>query len=464
MTDTWTYLEGVSLGGKYTLDKLLGGDESDAFFLARLPEGRRVMLEAVPLNGEEGERRLRGWRVAAAMSHPNLMRILDTGRTQAGGPELAYALMEFPDDDLGTVLRERALTEDEAREALASLTAALAYLHGRGVAHGQIEPANIAAVEGAIKISSNNLRPGGRCAEDVRALGLTLYEMLTRRRDPETSEVGQIPEPFRAIVRGAVHEGWTLERITAELSPPQQQPAPPPKVSRPPSLSPPAPSSPPPPLSPPPQPVASPPPPSPPPQPVASPPPPAAVPAAPPEPVVPPIAAPPRHSAARPPAAPQPVARRRTPIWVFVAAAIVVLLVVLLARGRRTGEPQPAAERVAIPSVTPPAAAPVTPPAAPPEAARAAPEVTRPSPPPSEPRIWRVVAYTFSRQRDAANKAATINRKWAGLHAGVFSIDSGGPFMVSLGGRMTRVEALKLQRSAIAKGLPRDTFVRNFSR
>jgi hypothetical protein len=37
------------------------------------------------------------------------------------------------------------------------------------------------------------------------------------------------------------------------------------------------------------------------------------------------------------------------------------------------------------------------------------------------------------------------------------------PYFVSLGGRMTLSEAERIQRDARAKGMPKDTFVRNFS-
>lgn len=78
--------------------------------------------------------------------------------------------------------------------------------------------------------------------------------------------------------------------------------------------------------------------------------------------------------------------------------------------------------------------------------------------------VWRVVAYTYSRYRDAQAKADHINGKLPGLHASVFAPrgKDQAPFFVSLGGRMTRAEAMNLQRVALAKGLPRDTFVRNF--
>jgi hypothetical protein len=83
----------------------------------------------------------------------------------------------------------------------------------------------------------------------------------------------------------------------------------------------------------------------------------------------------------------------------------------------------------------------------------------------SEPdRIWRVIAYTYNGLTHAENKARTINGKYPQFHAEVFAPRgrNRGPYLVSLGGRKTRAEALHVQQAARAKGLPRDTFVRNY--
>jgi hypothetical protein len=76
-----------------------------------------------------------------------------------------------------------------------------------------------------------------------------------------------------------------------------------------------------------------------------------------------------------------------------------------------------------------------------------------------------VVAYTYGAFREADHKAHRINEKWPAFRAEVFAPKGRGrgPYYVALGGRMARLDAERLQRSARAVGLPRDTFVRNFS-
>jgi eukaryotic-like serine/threonine-protein kinase len=146
----------------------------------------------------------------------------------------------------------------------------------------------------------------------------------------------------------------------------------------------------------------------------------------------------------------------RVPAWVYgVAAGLVIAIALAFAL-------KPAPTKPAVP---PPVAAPapVSPsPAPPPSAAR--PETAEAAPQRGR-TVWRVVAYTYNHYRDAERKARSINSRLPGLRAAVFTPRGKDrpPYFVALGGRMTRAEALNLRHVARAKGLPRDTFVRNYS-
>jgi hypothetical protein len=78
--------------------------------------------------------------------------------------------------------------------------------------------------------------------------------------------------------------------------------------------------------------------------------------------------------------------------------------------------------------------------------------------------MWRVIAYTYTSRAAAEKKARAINGKWPDLLTEVF-VPGGanGLYLVALGGRMTREEALNLQRRAQGKGIPRDSYVQNYS-
>ena len=74
-----------------------------------------------------------------------------------------------------------------------------------------------------------------------------------------------------------------------------------------------------------------------------------------------------------------------------------------------------------------------------------------------------MIAYTYRTHDAAARKADRINERHADLAATVFSPqDKQGYFLVALGGRMSRQDAVRLQEKARAEGLARDVYVKKF--
>ena len=85
------------------------------------------------------------------------------------------------------------------------------------------------------------------------------------------------------------------------------------------------------------------------------------------------------------------------------------------------------------------------------------------APPPAGKEMWRVIAFTYRTRDAAAKKVQELNQHHSALNAAVFSPkNKRGYYLVSLGGRMTREEAVRLQRTARGKGLPRDLYVQNY--
>ena len=120
---------------------------------------------------------------------------------------------------------------------------------------------------------------------------------------------------------------------------------------------------------------------------------------------------------------------------------------------RTSTPPQEAARELPPTPAEPPAKSSVSAPAEP-----AAPaETTR--------EYWRLIAFTYSGRRNAEKKAEAINQAWPEGQAEVFSPDNAGgaPFLVALGGRMTRDDAVRLLKIARGKGLPRDIYIQNYS-
>ncbi|MDP9039074.1 MAG: SPOR domain-containing protein, partial [Acidobacteriota bacterium] len=75
---------------------------------------------------------------------------------------------------------------------------------------------------------------------------------------------------------------------------------------------------------------------------------------------------------------------------------------------------------------------------------------------------WYVVAYTFNHQEQALKRASAIVRRYPFLHPEVIAPNGRTPYLIALGGAMSRNEAETIRERARRVGLPRDTFVRNY--
>ena len=259
MSDTWKRLEGEIVNGKFPLRQYLGGSEHSAVFLTERPEGEILVKAAIKLTAagaEDGELQLSRWREAAELSHPNLISLYELGRSELDGISLVYVVMECAEENLAQVLSSRALTSAETRAMLEAVLDVLGYLHGKGFAHGHIQPADIMASGDQLKLSSEGLCRVGESrlgslsqtaydppesvlgvvpasqaispAGDVWSLGMTLVETLTRSVPPvpTTKHLDpQIPQslqqPFLEIARHCLlrrPEGrWTVAQVVAQL-------------------------------------------------------------------------------------------------------------------------------------------------------------------------------------------------------------------------------------------------------
>jgi TonB family protein len=248
MTRFWQQFEGQRINETFPLHRYLGGEGDYAVFLTEHgePAPQQAAIKIILGDPERSDAQLHRWNLVANLSHPNLIRIFTMGRSNLGDEPLIYLLMEYASENLSDVIATRPLTAEEAREMLKPALSALTYVHGHGFWHGRLKPANILAVDGQLKISSDNLcRIGdmsgsrtpdaysppeieGSPAGDVWSLGMTLVEALTRRL-PARGLTGQheavvpetLPEPFLEIARRSLREDparrWTVTDIAARL-------------------------------------------------------------------------------------------------------------------------------------------------------------------------------------------------------------------------------------------------------
>lgn len=470
MTHLGEHWAGVCLNDQYTLRRYLGeAEDSDgdaAFFEGEDSSGSAVLMEVLEAGAEGSRRRFEMWRRTAYLDHPNLLRLLRCGEGE--GPSTGdcfYAVFERPDESLAAALEQGPLSERDAREVLVAGLDALRYLHAQGLVHGAIGARSVLALGNRIKLATADLHEPGEpfpgrdgtfggpasiqsstwsnCVTgeaftygaDIAALGALVYRVLTGSEFGRGADFSGIAEGMATIIRNtagaAPADRWRIPEVLAYL-PAEEPPAP--------------------------EPVAA-----------------AAQPE--PEPVGPTIAAPPQVAEVPEMVAPAPsvdetrayradhIVSPAIPRWawpVSVAAIIGCIAWVVHTPARNATAPVPRAPAFSAPHSQPQTAPPRT----------VAPAVRETAPPPpvrasatQERSVWRVIAYTYNAFHDAQKRVTAINQKWPGLGAEVFAPKgkSHPPYLVALGGRMNRMDAARVLQKARSRGLPRDTFILNFS-
>jgi serine/threonine protein kinase len=269
MSESWIQWEGHVIDGRFELKQCLSSSEQSAVFLTEIcpheasigqaaegqaPEAIKLAIKLIAADPAHAALQLSRWRLAQILSHSNLLRVFDTGSCRLAGEDLIFGVMEFADENLAQIIPERPLTIDETRQMLEPTLGALAYLHGQGLVHGCLTPANVMAVGDQIKLASDSISPVTEAvvdfvaagvydapetasgtksaASDVWSLGMVLSEALTQRlpvqngsksgtTDPGLPE--NFPAPFVEIVRGCLRRDpslrWTVTGIASWLHP-----------------------------------------------------------------------------------------------------------------------------------------------------------------------------------------------------------------------------------------------------
>jgi len=463
--ELWTEYEGSTIDSAFPLKKLLLPEGRSAFFATSNAKGDPTVIRLIACHFDE-EEILARWRGVKALGHPNILRLEQFGQLVLDDTTVVYAVMEPVDANLAEVITDQRLSVPDARQLATSIASALDVLHTNGFVHEHVEPANIYAVGEVVKLRGDCIRetPEGEAGLDARKhdihnLGVVLLEALEHRQSLEAS--GQrvnLPAPFDRIVPNAINGSWTLPEIISALglhshsnngasTGPARSPSPVAPIPTPASAEKPR---------------------------ATTPQPPAPVRAeAPASPPASSVASSPRPDTARsrpgsfvPPAAERTVIPRSETVeglprtktlamWagVAVAALFVIWLIWHYAHSSSTSPAQ-----VAQPATV---AQPAPGPAAKPAAARTTPHSTAVDTSASQP--WRVIAFTYNRRDQAEKKSASVAQKHPDLHPQVFTPTGRAPFLVTVGGPMSRDAAYAFARNAGKWGLPRDTYAQNYT-
>ena len=223
---------------RYTVEKTLGKGGMATVELAEDTQlGRKVAVKrlfaTLAGDGVFEQRFFREARLAAGLSHPNLVSVYDVGEEDG----LPYIVMEYVEGETLAELmtREGPVTPDQAVEFLVQVCAGLEHAHAAGLVHRDIKPQNLLVrSDGVVKIADFGIartlqatqltqvgtvlgtaaylapeQAAGEpvtAAADIYSLGAVAYELLSGRTPYEFESLADLavkqrqpPPPLREV-------------------------------------------------------------------------------------------------------------------------------------------------------------------------------------------------------------------------------------------------------------------------
>jgi eukaryotic-like serine/threonine-protein kinase len=202
---------GELIAERYELEELVGAGGMSSVYRAQdtLLERHvalKVMHERLTTDGDHVQRFRREARLAARLSHPNIVTVIDRGE-QEGRQFIVFEYVEG-ENLKSLIVREAPLAEREAVELALQIADGLAFAHAHGLVHRDVKPQNVLLTEdgrakvtdfgiarsidvhhgltqtGTVMGTSDYISPeqarGGPvdACSDIYSLGAVLYELL----------------------------------------------------------------------------------------------------------------------------------------------------------------------------------------------------------------------------------------------------------------------------------------------
>jgi TonB family protein len=253
MSDAWRQWEGHVIDDRFSLRQFQGSSDHSAVFITTygsLQEKAAIKLVPAPVGGEQAL--LKRWERTSKLAHPHLLRLFAWGKCNLSDVQFLFVVSEFAEENLGQILPSRPLTAQETEFMLRSTVEVLGYLHGAGLVHARLKPANLMAVGDDLKLASDSIcdacdrsalpslpapydapeltTTGPSPAADVWSLGVTLTEALTQKVASGAAFRGGHPvlpegtpsvfvEIAQECLRLDPERRWTSREIAAHLMP-----------------------------------------------------------------------------------------------------------------------------------------------------------------------------------------------------------------------------------------------------
>lgn len=165
--------------GRYELQDKIGEGAMGVLYRARqLGLDRDVAVKVCKLRDADSSKDQfqREARVTAELSHPNTVSVFDSGITRDGSPYYVMELLDGADLEQ-RVDRDGPLSSAQVVDVLAQLADALIEVHGRGLVHQDIKPANVVLTDDGVAklIDFGLVRDDSGCADDGKYRGTPAF-------------------------------------------------------------------------------------------------------------------------------------------------------------------------------------------------------------------------------------------------------------------------------------------------
>jgi eukaryotic-like serine/threonine-protein kinase len=201
---------------RYRIEQTLGTGAMGTVLLARdTVLDRRVAVKVLADNLAADEafrqRFLREARLAARLSHPNIVAVFDAG--EDGRP---FLVMEYVDGETvaDRLSRASGFSADEVLALATDLSAGLAHAHAMGIVHRDVKPHNVLlGPDGVSKLTDFGI---ARALEDHSLTEIGTVLGTARFMAPEQAAGGPVGPPADVFALGAV-----LRHVAGDSLPPR---------------------------------------------------------------------------------------------------------------------------------------------------------------------------------------------------------------------------------------------------